>query len=130
MSHPLQAPTLLNDEELEDLLGAAVGAGARHAGYVLLRLPLEIKDLFEEWLTAHFPDRKERVLSLVRQTRGGKLYETEWFTRQRGRGVYADLIERRFALACTRLGIEREAWSLDITQFRRPEKPSAQLNLL
>jgi DNA repair photolyase len=120
----------LNDEELEDLLDAAVSAGASHAGYVLLRLPLEIKELFEEWLDAHFPDRKDRVLNLVRQTRGGKLYETEWFTRQRGRGVYADLIERRFALACARLGINRETWSLDTTQFRRPEKPSAQLNLL
>ena len=120
----------LNDEELEDLLEAAAGAGARHAGYVLLRLPLEIKELFEEWLDAHFPDRKDRVLNLVRQTRGGKLYETEWFTRQRGRGVYADLIERRFALACARLGLNRDTWSLDTTQFRRPEKPSAQLNLL
>jgi DNA repair photolyase len=128
----LTAPLIpaLNDEELEDLLDAAVGAGASHAGYVLLRLPLEIKELFEEWLGAHFPDRKEHVLSLVRQTRGGKLYETEWYTRQRGRGVYADLIERRFALACSRLGIEREAWSLDTTQFRRPEKPSAQLSLI
>lgn len=128
----LTAPLIpaLNDEEIEDLLDTAVGAGASHAGYVLLRLPLEIKDLFEEWLGAHFPDRKDRVLNLVRQTRGGKLYENEWYTRQRGRGVYADLIERRFALACTRLGIEREAWSLDTTQFRRPEKPSAQLSLL
>ena len=128
----LTAPLIpaLNDEEMEALLEAAAGAGAGSAGYVLLRLPLEIKALFEEWLEAHFPDRKARVLKLVRETRGGKLYETQWYTRQRGRGPYAELLERRFALACTRLGLNRGAWSLDTTQFRRPKLPSDQLELL
>ena len=128
----LTAPLIpaLNDEEMEALLETAAGAGAGSAGYVLLRLPLEIKALFEEWLEAHFPDRKARVLKLVRETRGGKLYETQWYTRQRGRGPYAELLERRFALACTRLGLNRGAWSLDTTQFRRPKLPSDQLELL
>ncbi len=128
----LTAPLIpaLNDEELEALLEAAAGAGAGNAGYVLLRLPLEIKTLFEEWLETHVPDRRARVLSLVRQTRGGKLYETEWYTRQRGRGVYADMLERRFALACTRLGLKRDVWSLDTTQFRPPGRAAEQLCLL
>ncbi len=128
----LTAPLIpaLNDEELEALLEAAADAGAGSAGYVLLRLPLEIKTLFEEWLDAHYPDRKGRILSLVRQTRGGKLYESDWRTRQRGRGPYAELLERRFALACARLGLNRDAWSLDTTQFRRPQTASAQLSLL
>jgi DNA repair photolyase len=128
----LTAPLIpaLNDEELEVLLEAAANAGARSAGYVLLRLPLEIKTLFDEWLTAHYPDRKTRILSLVRQTRGGKLYESDWRTRQKGRGPYAELLERRFALACARLKLNRDVWSLDTTQFRRPRKHSAQLNLL
>jgi len=128
----LTAPLIpaLNDEELEALLEAAAGAGATNAGYVLLRLPLEIKVLFEEWLDAHYPDRKSRVLSLVRQTRGGKLYDADWRTRQRGYGPYADLLERRFAIACKRLKLNREVWTLDTTQFQKPRKPSAQLNLL
>ncbi len=128
----LTAPLIpaLNDEELEALLEAAAEAGATSAVYVLLRLPLEIKDLFEEWLEAHYPDRKSRILSLVRQSRGGKLYESGWHTRQRGRGPYADLLERRFALACSRLKLNRGAWALDTTRFRRPSRPSAQLNLL
>ncbi len=128
----LTAPLIpaLNDDETEALLEAAAGAGAETAGYVLLRLPLEIKDLFEEWLSAHFPDRKARVLNVVRQTRGGKLYESKWYTRQRGQGVYADMIERRFALACKRLGLNRDRWALDSAQFRRPKQDSAQLDLL
>ncbi|NJM53936.1 MAG: hypothetical protein HC846_11445, partial [Blastocatellia bacterium] len=114
----------LNDDELEALLEGAAAAGAGNAGYVLLRLPLEIKTLFEEWLVAHFPERKSRILSLVRQTRGGKLYDAQWHTRQRGQGVYAELLERRFALACNRLGLERGVWTLDTSQFRRPRPPA------
>ena len=128
----LTAPLIpaLNDDELESLLEAAAGAGADKAGYVLLRLPLEIKALFEEWLEAHFPDRKARVLKLVRETRGGKLYDPAWHTRQRGRGPYAELLERRFALACKRLKLNRNAWALDTTQFRRPKLAGDQLELL
>jgi DNA repair photolyase len=128
----------LNDMELERILEAAVGAGARAAGYVLLRLPLEIKDLFGDWLAAHFPDRAARVLKLVRETRGGALYQAEFGTRMRGDGPYAELIARRFEAACRRLGInaeERSAetdrrWPLDTARFRRPARKGDQLTLL
>ncbi len=127
----LAAPMIpaLNDAELEAILEAAAAAGAATAGYVLLRLPLEIKTLFEEWLEAHYPDRKARVLKLVRETRGGQLYDPAWGTRMRGRGVYADLLARRFEVACRRLGLDRTAWHLDTSQFRRPPADTAQLSL-
>ncbi len=128
----LTAPLIpaLNDDELEALLEAALAAGAGSADYVLLRLPLEVGPLFEEWLDAHYPDRKAHVLSLVRQTRGGKLYDSAWHTRRSGRGVYAKLMAHRFALACTRLGLGRDVWALDTAQFQRPVLPGAQLSLL
>jgi DNA repair photolyase len=110
----------LNDAELERIFDAAATAGARTAGYVLLRLPLEIKELFEEWLEAHYPDRKARVLKLVRETRGGKLYESGWGLRMRGRGVYAELLEKRFRSACRKSGLDRSEWALDETRFRHP----------
>jgi DNA repair photolyase len=118
----LAAPMIpaLNDAELERILEAAAAAGARTAGYVLLRLPLEIKELFEEWLEAHYPDRKAKVLKLVRETRGGKLYESAWGLRMRGSGVYAELLEKRFRQACKRNGLERGEWALDETRFRHP----------
>ena len=105
----LAAPMIpaLNDGELERILEAAAEAGAESAGYILLRLPLEIKELFEEWLEAHFPDRKDHVLNLLRQTRGGKLYDSTWGKRLKGEGVYAELLARRFALASKRLGLGR-----------------------
>ena len=118
----LAAPMIpaLNDAELERILEAAAAAGARSAGYVLLRLPLEIKALFEEWLEAHYPERKAKVLKLVRETRGGKLYEPQWGLRMRGRGVYAELLEKRFRAACRKSGLARGEWELDETRFRRP----------
>jgi DNA repair photolyase len=118
----LAAPMIpaLNDAELERILEAAAAAGARTAGYVLLRLPLEIKELFEEWLEAHYPDRKAKVLKLVRETRGGRLYESQWGVRMRGRGVYAELLEQRFRQACRRSGLDRGEWALDETRFRHP----------
>jgi len=98
---------------------------------VLLRLPLEIKDLVEEWLAAHFPDRKEKVLKLVRETRGGKLYESGWGLRMRGRGVYAELLEKRFRAACRRTGLDRGEWALDESRFRHPAQAAdpAQMSL-
>lgn len=120
----------LNDSEMEAILEAAVEAGATGGSYVLLRLPLEIKELFEDWLEAHFPDRKAKVLNTVRETRGGKLYDSQWGSRMRGKGVYADLIERRFALACKRLGLNRDAWTLDTSQFVPPAADSRQLRLI
>ena len=127
----LTAPLIpaLNDAELENLLEAAAEAGAGHAGYVLLRLPLEIKQLFEEWLECHYPDRKDRVLQLVRETRGGKLYDSAWGKRMKGEGPYAALIARRFHLACKRLELNRARWSLDSGQFRRPGADGRQLDL-
>ena len=128
----LTAPIVpaVNDAELESLLDAAVRAGARHAGYVLLRLPLEIKELFTEWLEAHFPDRKAKVLNLVRDTRGGGLYQAEFGLRQRGSGVYADLLRTRFKQAERRLGLNRGLPPLDVTQFAPPKADDRQLSLL
>lgn len=120
----------LNDHEMEAILEAARAAGARSAGYVMLRLPLEIKELFAEWLETHVPDRAKHVLSLVRQTREGKLYQAEWGKRLVGSGPYAVLMETRFAKATTRLGFERNRWQLDTTRFRRPPRAGDQLSLL
>ncbi|MFQ6018493.1 MAG: PA0069 family radical SAM protein [Kiloniellaceae bacterium] len=127
----LAAPMIpaLNDGELEAILKACAEAGAGSAGYVLLRLPLEIKDLFIEWLAAHFPDRKDRVLGLLREMRGGRLYDPAWGRRMKGGGIYADLLERRFGLACTRLGLDRRDWNLDTSRFRRPALKAEQLGL-
>jgi DNA repair photolyase len=128
----LTAPIVpaINDAELEALLEAAVKCGARHAGYVLLRLPLEIKDLFTEWLEAHFPDRKAKVLNLVRDTRQGGLYQSEFGLRQRGSGVYADLLRTRFKQAERRLALNRGLPPLDVTQFEPPKAEGRQLSLL
>ncbi len=120
----------LNDEEMEHVLEAAKAAGARSAGYVLLRLPLEIKDLFREWLDANVPDRTKHVMSLVRSMRGGKDYDAQWNTRMRGTGPYADMIARRFHLAVKRLGLNAEHRPLDISQFKRPAHVEEQLALL
>ena len=119
----------LNDEELENVLAAAVDAGARSAGYVLLRLPLEIKDLFREWLEANEPDRARHVMSLIRSMRGGKDYDSQWHTRMKGTGPYAEMIAQRFHLAVKRLGLNKEHRSLDLSLFRRPPRMGEQLAL-
>ena len=131
----LAAPMIpgLNDSELERIIERCVAHGAGRAGYVLLRLPLEIKQLFEEWLHEHFPDRAAKVLALVRQTRGGKLYDSQFGQRQSGTGVYADMLARRFAMTVQRLGIGRgnvSGQGLDSTQFAVPRVPQRQLALL
>jgi DNA repair photolyase len=120
----------LNDEELENVLTAAKDAGALSAGYVLLRLPLEIKDLFREWLEESFPDRAKHVMSLVRQMRGGKDYDSNWHTRMRGTGPYAALIARRFHIAVKRIGLNRESHPLVLNKFKRPPQLGEQLALL
>src|SRR6202012_4975031 len=119
----------LNDHEMEAVLNAAVNAGARSAGYVLLRLPLEIKDLFREWLDVHVPDRARHVMTLVRQMRGGKDYDAAWNTRMRGTGPYAEMMARRFHLAVKRMGMNRLQAPLDVVQFRRPQKAGDQMSL-
>ena len=112
---------MINDAEMERILELAAGAGACGAGYVLLRLPYELKDLFKEWLTAHYPLKAEHVMSLIRQSRGGEEYQSEFGTRMRGTGKYAELIAQRFALACKRhnLGLGRRM-GLDRSRFRVP----------
>jgi DNA repair photolyase len=119
---------LINDSELERLLEAARDAGARSAGYVLLRLPLEIAELFEEWLQAHFPERAVHVMSLIRQSRGGKNYDSRFGSRMRGEGPFAELLAQRFRLARRKLGLDnRDYAGLDCSQFC---PPGAQLSLL
>jgi DNA repair photolyase len=122
----------LNDRELDHILEAAAAHGAEAAGTILLRLPLELGPLFEEWLDRHFPDKTKHVLSLVRQARGGKIYSSEWGKRMTGTGPYADLLRLRFEKACKRLGLNerRTAFDLDKTLFRKPAKAGEQLSLL
>ena len=119
----------LNDHEMEAVLEAAALAGARHAGWTLLRLPHEIKDLFKEWLAVHVPGRAEHVLSLIRQSRGGRENDPRFGHRFRGEGEYAGLLARRFRLACRRLGLNRKSLALDITRFTPPKGAGDQLEL-
>jgi len=114
---------------MEAILEAAVEAGARSAGYVLMRLPLEIKDLFQEWLIEHYPLKAEHVMSLIRQSRNGKEYDATFGARMRGTGIYADMIENRFRLACKRLGLNQQRSLLDTRQFRVPVRSGDQLAL-
>ncbi|MCC6948118.1 MAG: PA0069 family radical SAM protein [Bradyrhizobiaceae bacterium] len=119
----------INDNEIERILDAAAAAGATEAGYVMLRLPLEIKDLFREWLTEHFPDKAKHVISLVRDLHGGKDYDATFGKRQTGTGPYAWSIGRRFELACRRLGINRRRLRLNNSLFRPPLRRGSQLDL-
>ncbi len=127
----LAAPMIpaLNDMELESILEAASRAGASSAGYVLLRLPLEIKDLFENWLLNNYPDRAGHVMALVRDTRKGKAYRAEWGQRMKGSGAYADLLQQRFRLARKRFGLDRRRLDLDTGKFRPPPRPGDQLTM-
>jgi DNA repair photolyase len=128
----LAAPMIpaLNDHEMEAILGRARAAGAVSAGYTLLRLPYELKQLFREWLETHAPTRAARVLSLVAQTHGGRLYDGRFRTRMVGSGPYADMLRQRFAHACRRLGFApRRAALLDTTRFRPPLQRGGQLEL-
>jgi len=120
----------LTDMEMERILERAAAAGVRQAGYVLLRLPLEIGDLFTEWLQANCPDRANRVLSLMRSTRGGKLYEAKWGERMTGEGPYAWMIGRRFELAAERLGLNERSVELRTDLFTPPVMAGQQLRLL
>jgi len=119
----------LNDHELESILEAAAAAGATSANQILLRLPLELAGLVEEWLRTHVPDRADRVLSLVRQSRGGELYRSGWGTRMKGTGPYAEMLRARFKLAVKRLGLNERRWELDCTRFRPPPRAGDQMAL-
>ncbi|HZH25644.1 MAG TPA: PA0069 family radical SAM protein [Azospirillaceae bacterium] len=120
----------LTDHELERILEAGAEAGATAANYILLRLPREIADLFDEWLRAHAPDRAERVLSLIRQSRDGELYRGRFGERMSGTGPYAALLARRFDLACKRLGLNKRRWDLRTDLFAPPPRPGDQMRLL
>jgi DNA repair photolyase len=128
----LFAPVIpfVNDAEMEQVLQTAAEAGALGAGYVFLRLPHELKEIFRAWLEAHVPQRAEHVMSLVRQSRGGKDYDAEWGQRMRGQGQFADLIAQRFRLACRRFSLNLRAnWQLDTAQFRVPPQAGDQMGL-
>lgn len=120
----------LNDHEIESILAAARSAGAREAGYVMLRLPRELKDLFREWLAAEVPDRARRVLHLLQSMHGGRDYVAEFGLRQRGRGPYALQIAQRFRLALKRLGLNERRQPLRTDLFTPPEPHGAQMRLL
>ena len=117
----------LNDHELEAVLTAARDAGVTEAGYVMLRLPIEVKDLFREWLDDAVPTKAAKVMSLVRSMRGGKDYDAEWGLRMRGTGPIAEVVKERFRIACARLGLNKTArvFDLDTSQFRVPDEPPA-----
>jgi len=118
----------INEPELERVLAAAADAGATSAFSVVLRLPWEVNPIFQQWLAAHFPDRAERVMARVREMRGGRDYDSRFSLRQRGEGVWADLLQQRFQKAAARLGLQRVRHELDPSQFRVPvaELPPAE----
>lgn len=120
---------LLTDGQMEPILKACVDAGARSAGYVLLRLPHEVKDLFKEWLAIHEPLKAKHVMSLVRAARDGRENDPEFGSRLRGTGAYADLIAQRFARACKQLHLNQPRAALDTTQFCPPPPRRGQLAL-
>ncbi|GAB3672485.1 PA0069 family radical SAM protein [Salinisphaera aquimarina] len=125
---------MITDHELETLVERVAAAGAESAGYVMLRLPHGIKHLFREWLAEHYPQRAEHVMSLINQMHGGRDYDSAWRTRMTGTGVYAELIARRFRLACRRAGLaersgSRRRFALDTACFSVPPAPGEQHTL-
>ena len=127
----LVAPVIpaLNDSEIERILDTVAAAGVKEAGYVLLRLPLEVRDLFREWLIENYPDRYRHVFKLIRDTRGGKDYDSAWGKRMKGSGPYAWMIGRRFEVACEKLRLNARKFTLTTEHFRHPNPVSEQLSL-
>jgi len=127
----MTAPVIpaVNDDEIEAILTRAHAAGAREAGYIMLRLPLELRDLFSEWLVAHFPDKARKALSLIRSTRGGKTYDPTFGKRMTGDGPYAWMIGRRFEIAAKRIGFSQSATKLRTDLFEPPRRAAQQLSL-
>jgi DNA repair photolyase len=120
---------VLNDKEIETILEVSAALGVRFAGYVLLRLPREVKDLFQAWLAENEPLKAGHVMSMMRAMRGGKENDPEFGNRMKGTGVYADLIRRRFRLACKRLGLNKSEHKLDVSKFTPPVSDGNQLAL-
>ncbi len=119
----------LNDAEIERILDAAAHAGVKEASYVLLRLPLEVRDLFREWLMANYPDRYRHVFTLIRDMRGGRDYDAKWGVRMKGTGPMAWMIGRRFELACDKLGLNKRRTKLTTDHFARLHRSGEQLSL-
>lgn len=120
----------LTDPELEAILQSGKEAGARHASWIMLRLPREVSPLVQDWLAEHYPDRAERIMNRLREMHGGKEYDARWHRRMRGEGPYAEVIAQRFKLAAKRLGLSGQAPPMRCDLFRPPVLPGAQLNLL
>ncbi|MBT8128825.1 MAG: PA0069 family radical SAM protein [Gammaproteobacteria bacterium] len=120
---------MLNDNEVESVLTASYDSGARSASYVMLRLPHEVKQLFQEWLQIHYPLKAKRIMNIVRDMRGGKDYDAHFGTRQTGEGNFAELFAQRFQLRCKRLGINKTATVLDTSQFTGESLRDAQLEM-
>ena len=114
---------------VERILDAVAYAGVKEASYVLLRLPLEVRDLFREWLLANYPDRYRHVFTLIRDMRGGRAYDSQWGTRMKGTGPMAWMIGRRFEIACEKLGLNKRRSKLTTDHFARPERSGQQLSL-
>jgi DNA repair photolyase len=128
----LVAPCIpcVNDHEMTNIVKAAVDNGAKWAGYVALRLPHGVKDLFEQWLREHFPDRAEKALNRIRAIRNGKLYDATWGDRMHGHGIFAEQMGQMFQIACRHAGIDPNMrYDLSTEHFRVPEQPSPQLSL-
>lgn len=119
----------LNDSELEKILHSAHSAGAIHAAYILLRLPFEVAPLFRQWLQEHYPERAEHVMSIVQQSRGGKDNQSEFGQRQRGTGVFAQLLQQRFRVTCRKLGLNERKLDLDCSRFFLPPQSGDQQSL-
>ncbi len=130
-AHCSIAPVIpaITDEFMEAIVAQAAGVGVRSAGWIPLRLPFEVAPLFREWLSVHFPERGDKVMSIVRSIRGGKDNDPNFFTRMKPAGVWADLFRARFRLACRRAGLKKERFELDCSHFRPPET-GGQLRLL
>ena len=119
----------ITDNYMEEIVQRAADAGSRSIGWIPLRLPHEVAPLFREWLSVHFPERGDKVMSIVRSIRGGKDNDPKFFTRLKPSGVWADMFSARFRLACKRAGIGKTSFDLDCTQFRAPAV-GGQLRLL
>jgi DNA repair photolyase len=125
----LAAPMIpgLNDHELPRIIEEAAERGARFAGYVPLRLPFGLKELFENWLEQHFPERKEKILGRLRALRGGKLNDPNFGSRMRGEGIFADQLSQLFHVACRRANLPEERPRITIENFKRPPGPQLEL---
>ncbi|HEY3862477.1 MAG TPA: PA0069 family radical SAM protein [Verrucomicrobiae bacterium] len=118
----------LTDHEILSIVRAAAEAGAKFAGYTIVRLPYAVKDLFEKWLGAHAPEKKEKVLNRLRSMRDGKLNTSEWGLRMGGSGIFAGQIRQTFAVACRKAGLSEDRFALSIKSFRRPAEAQLALN--